>query len=1076
MNETPRVKIVPGLLAAVLVLCDMLGLCPRLEGQTTFGVPAIEGLAKGPDQINLVWAAISNPGYGYLVEIQSSADTRYSAWQEMKPIPPAGGYQCDNTFQINGAYCNISDPTGVHVYNPPTNGVPYWVTDANYIDPQDGSAAQFIAWGLKPNTSYSFRVRAYSGNASSVYGEYSNTVTVTTANYAARYVSPTGNDFNDGAGPGDAQAWRTLARATSALSCGQVLIVKGGNYPADGIGMSQNCSADNKAVVLVNPGDAATITSDSTVNLNGSYLVLDGITLSSSSASSAQNGDYYIVVNGNHVALLNVEVHPPAVPMGYGGVHVVNGDYNLVYRCYLHDFFSPDATQNPSGNGGFVLTVEGSNATGNVVWSNHLTRGGHDVSLCIRGCSYNRWLNNVMDGGWGMGLNAIQQSTHNLIEGNYIKDVGQLVAFYKPSIQISSAFNTVRRNISVNAKSNGLEVSALYGGDTAVGTLVYNNIFYSPGTCYFQSHNGGVSVYDNAVYANNICYKMTGIATDIYLANKNSQIINNDILFVDDKGVPQPDSPIIIWNHDAQGDYQYPKPLSYADTSYNPPFAHNKGLDVVPQFVDEVHSDFHLSPGSPLNRAGVGIVDPAWNGTVGATDLGAFGIASISSAGLTGMPLLIDTASLQVFMIGTQYAQTLVASGGTLPYMGWTVTAGSLPPGITLSPLGLLSGVPTTPGSFSFTVQVTDGANRTASKIFTVTVAPALPFLLASGIVNGASYSGGSVAPGEVLTIFGSGLGPSALVGLQLDSAGHVTTSLAGTQVTFDGVPAPLIYVQAGQVGTIAPYAIDGKSTTVVQVSYQGYSTSTVTLPVMATAPALFTADASGKGPGAILNQDLSVNTAANPAVAGAVVILYCTGEGQTSPGGVDGLLANSATLPAPVAKVSVTVGGQPVNVLYAGAAPGLVAGVLQVNVQLPAGLAAGNQPVVLTIGGVSSPAGVTVAVKGAVQLKPAGNLTITFSPNPVTQGSDGKWTFTATLKETAGVGVTVTQFLIGGVDYTSSFVSSFGSTYFPPNTSAAFTITATGYTPPADITWAVSGNDDNGHTGLTWTAVVHLQ
>src|ERR1039457_603599 len=241
MNETPRVKIVPGLLAAVLVLCDMLGLCPRLEGQTTFGVPAIEGLAKGPDQINLVWAAISNPGYGYLVEIQSSADTRYSAWQEMKPIPPAGGYQCDNTFQINGTYCNISDPTGVHVYNPPTNGVPYWVTDANYIDPQDGSAAQFIAWGLKPNTSYSFRVRTYYGNTSASYGSYSRPVTATTSNYAIRYVSPAGNNSNDGIGSDKLHAWRTLFHGGGALKCGEVLIVMGGSYPRDHLIMSQAC-------------------------------------------------------------------------------------------------------------------------------------------------------------------------------------------------------------------------------------------------------------------------------------------------------------------------------------------------------------------------------------------------------------------------------------------------------------------------------------------------------------------------------------------------------------------------------------------------------------------------------------------------------------------------------------------------------------------------------------------------------------------------------------------------------------------------------------------------------------------
>src|SRR5438105_12706028 len=100
---------------------------------------------KGPDQINLSWPSAANPGYGYLIEIQSAADDRYNSWAELQPVPTASGYTCNNTIVIKGGTCNISDPAGVHVYNPPTNGVPYWVTDSTYIDPQDGSRTQFIA-------------------------------------------------------------------------------------------------------------------------------------------------------------------------------------------------------------------------------------------------------------------------------------------------------------------------------------------------------------------------------------------------------------------------------------------------------------------------------------------------------------------------------------------------------------------------------------------------------------------------------------------------------------------------------------------------------------------------------------------------------------------------------------------------------------------------------------------------------------------------------------------------------------------------------------------------------------------
>src|SRR5947209_17638378 len=116
-----------------------------LRAQVALGTPFIQAVAKGPDQINLTWSAVANAGYGYLVEIQSDNDGRYAEWTELQPIPTAAGYTCDNRIIRNGASCNISDPAGAHVYNPAAQAVPYWVTEANYIDPQDGSPAQFIS-------------------------------------------------------------------------------------------------------------------------------------------------------------------------------------------------------------------------------------------------------------------------------------------------------------------------------------------------------------------------------------------------------------------------------------------------------------------------------------------------------------------------------------------------------------------------------------------------------------------------------------------------------------------------------------------------------------------------------------------------------------------------------------------------------------------------------------------------------------------------------------------------------------------------------------------------------------------
>jgi uncharacterized protein (TIGR03437 family) len=124
----------------------------------------------------------------------------------------------------------------------------------------------------------------------------------------------------------------------------------------------------------------------------------------------------------------------------------------------------------------------------------------------------------------------------------------------------------------------------------------------------------------------------------------------------------------------------------------------------------------------------------------------------------------------------------------------------------------------------------------------------------------------------------------------------------------------------------------------------------------------VFTANSSGRGQAAAVNQDGTQNGAANPAAAGSVLSLYATGEGQTLPAGLDGKLA-AAPLPQPVAAVTVAIGGVAAEVSYAGGAPGLIAGVMQVNVVVPAGVS-GTVPVVLTVGGVDSQDGVTVAVR----------------------------------------------------------------------------------------------------------------
>jgi xyloglucan-specific exo-beta-1,4-glucanase len=239
------------------------------------------------------------------------------------------------------------------------------------------------------------------------------------------------------------------------------------------------------------------------------------------------------------------------------------------------------------------------------------------------------------------------------------------------------------------------------------------------------------------------------------------------------------------------------------------------------------------------------------------------------------------------------------------------------------------------------------------------------PSLRAEDVKNGAGYQAGMVAPGEIVTFWGSGIGPGDAAAAQLDEGGFISTSTGGTQVFFDGFPAPLIYASSGQSSAVAPYGLAGRSTTEMQVAYNGALSPPVTLPVVASMPAIFTRDSTGQGFAVAVNYSGGqLNSAANPVKRGEYVIFYVTGDGQTNPGGLDGWPV-SGTPPRTAQEVSATVGGSPAHVDYAGGAPTFVMGVAQFNVQVPADAPAGPAVALsVTVGGTSSPAGVTIAVE----------------------------------------------------------------------------------------------------------------
>jgi uncharacterized protein (TIGR03437 family) len=277
------------------------------------------------------------------------------------------------------------------------------------------------------------------------------------------------------------------------------------------------------------------------------------------------------------------------------------------------------------------------------------------------------------------------------------------------------------------------------------------------------------------------------------------------------------------------------------------------------------------------------------------------------------------------------------------------------------------------PGTYSGVILIATntgsmGTSQSVAVTLTVSTAAAPPIVIPipniTSLVNAASLLATPLAPGEIISFFGRGLGPVESAQFRLTPGGLIDNSLVGTRVLIDGTPAPIVYTQAGQVNAIVPYSVAGKSTVQVMVEYQGVRSASGSFLVAAAAPAIFTTDGSGHGQGAILDQDTSVNSDLNPADRGSIVVLYATGAGQMDPGGIDGAITGT-NLARPVAAVSVLVDGQDTEVLYAGAAPGLVAGVLQVNFRLPSQVRTGAAVgVLLKVGRFTSQPGVTLAVR----------------------------------------------------------------------------------------------------------------
>ncbi len=231
-----------------------------------------------------------------------------------------------------------------------------------------------------------------------------------------------------------------------------------------------------------------------------------------------------------------------------------------------------------------------------------------------------------------------------------------------------------------------------------------------------------------------------------------------------------------------------------------------------------------------------------------------------------------------------------------------------------------------------------------------------LPRITAAGIVGAFDFMGGGVAPGEIVSIFGQDMGPTegVITGFESET-GRLPAAVEGVGVFFGGTPAPLFFVRGDQINAQVPYEVAGFDQVDVQVIAPGRVGNTVSIPVVASHPGVFSK---------VLNQDFTVNSAENPAGPRSFISLFVTGQGLVDPAVTTGTAAPStAPFPVPKLAVNVTVGGRDASSIAAVLAPAFV-GLLQVNAQLPAEAASGANDVIVSIGEQSSGKPVSVFVQ----------------------------------------------------------------------------------------------------------------
>ncbi len=233
-----------------------------------------------------------------------------------------------------------------------------------------------------------------------------------------------------------------------------------------------------------------------------------------------------------------------------------------------------------------------------------------------------------------------------------------------------------------------------------------------------------------------------------------------------------------------------------------------------------------------------------------------------------------------------------------------------------------------------------------------VGLAPLPPTISASGIVNGASFVGGGIVPGEIATVFGTHL--TSATGINLTASLPLPTSFLNNTVVINNQPVPLFAVDnvsgQQQINFQVPWEVASAPKATLAVENNGVVSASISLPVLQAHPGIFNYTVGADTFGAILHANFQLADTGHPAKSGETVLIYCTGLGAVSSPPADGAAGSGQpTTTTP----TVTIGGAKAIVGFSGLAPGF-AGLYQINVEVPE-LSSGNQPVVVMLAGASS-------------------------------------------------------------------------------------------------------------------------